>query len=182
MVAYKWDAADYARSSAGQQQWARELIAKLVLTGTERLLDLGCGDGRISAELASIVKAGSILGVDNSPEMIAMARNNYPPIMYPNLSFQLADASALPFRNEFDVIFSNAALHWVKDHKPVLKGIADSLRPGGRILLQMGGRGNAAMAVSAMDEVRSRPEWCRRFDGFELGSFLSANVSPGALT
>jgi trans-aconitate 2-methyltransferase len=168
MVAYKWDAVDYARSSAGQKLWARELIPRLALTGNECLLDLGCGDGSISAELASNLAAGSVLGVDNSPEMVTLAKNHYPPLEFPNLRFRLADASTLPFQNEFDVIFSNAALHWVKNHSPVLEGIADSLKPGGRVLLQMGGSGNAAMAIAAMDKVRSRLEWCGGFNGFEF--------------
>ena len=168
MTAYQWDAVEYAKSSAGQQQWAHELIVKLALNGNERLLDIGCGDGKISAELASDLSTGSVQGVDNSPEMIAMAKSRYPSAIHPNLRFRLADASALPFWNEFDVVFSNAVLHWVNDHGPVLKGIADSLRPGGRILLQMGGRGNAAKVIAAVDIVRSRPEWCDPFEGFEF--------------
>jgi trans-aconitate 2-methyltransferase len=167
-MAYKWDAADYARSSAGQQEWARELIAKLHLSGSERLLDIGSGDGKVSAELASSLTTGSVLGVDNSPEMIALAETRFSPMKYPNLRFRLTDAVALPFRNEFDVVFSNATLHWVIDHAPVLKGIAASLKPGGRTLLQMGGRGNAAAVVSAMDKVRAKPEWSSRFEGFQF--------------
>jgi trans-aconitate 2-methyltransferase len=168
MTAYKWDAAEYARSSAGQQLWARELIAKLNLAGSERLLDLGCGDGKVSAELASNLTTGSVLGVDNSPEMITLAESLFPPMKQPNLRFRLGDASALLFRNEFDVIFSNATLHWVIDHAPVLKGIAAGLKPGGRTLLQMGGRGNAAEVVKAMDAVRTRRTWRDRFEGFQF--------------
>jgi trans-aconitate 2-methyltransferase len=167
-MAYKWDAADYARSSAGQQEWARELISKLHLNGSERLLDIGSGDGKVSAELASGLTTGSVLGVDNSPEMISLAETRFPPMKYPNLRFRLADAVALPFRNEFDIVFSNATLHWVQDHAPVLKGIAASLKPGGRTLLQMGGHGNAAAVVVAMDKVRAKPEWSDRFDGFQF--------------
>ncbi|HTX92984.1 MAG TPA: methyltransferase domain-containing protein [Anaerolineales bacterium] len=168
MTAYKWDAAEYARSSTGQLGWARELIAKLDLQGGERILDIGCGDGKVSAELASGLATGSVLGVDNSPEMVALAETVFPPMKHPNLRFRLADAVALPFRNEFDVVFSNATLHWVLDHAPVLEGIAGSLKPGGRILIQMGGRGNAAAVVAASDIVRARPEWRDSFAGFQF--------------
>jgi trans-aconitate 2-methyltransferase len=163
-----WNAEDYARSSAGQQKWARELIAKLHLQGNERLLDIGCGDGKVTAEIASYLPRGTVLGVDSSPEMISLAQSLYPTVDYPNLCFQLADASALNFDNEFDVVFSNATLHWVLDHRPVLKGIARSLTPNGKVLLQMGGRGNAARVAEAMDEVCSRPEWRERFAGFQF--------------
>jgi trans-aconitate 2-methyltransferase len=168
VTAYRWDAADYARSSSGQQVWARELIAKLALQGGERVLDLGSGDGKVSAELAAGLTTGSVLGVDNSPEMVAQAEAAYPPMKHPNLRFRILDARALPFRNEFDVIFSNATLHWVIDHTPVLHGISTGLKPGGRILLQMGGRGNAAAVVAAMDIVRERARWRSRFEEFEF--------------
>ena len=163
-----WNAEDYARSSAGQQKWARELIAKLHLQGDERLLDIGCGDGKVTAEIASNLPRGSVLGVDSSPEMISLAGTLYPSTEYANMRFLLADASALNFDNEFDVVFSNATLHWVLDHRPVLKGIARSLKPNGKVLLQMGGRGNAARVVEIMNEVCAKPEWRKGFVGFQF--------------
>ena len=163
-----WNAEDYARSSSGQQKWARELIAKLHLQGDERLLDIGCGDGKVTAEIASTLPHGSVLGVDSSPEMISLAETLYPPTEFSNIRFQLEDASALNFDHEFDVVFSNATLHWVLDQRPVLKGIAGSLKPNGKVLLQMGGRGNAAAVAKVMDEVCARPEWRERFVGFEF--------------
>jgi trans-aconitate methyltransferase len=180
----KWDAADYAKSSSAQQKWARELIAKLNLTSSERVLDLGCGDGKVTAELAAL--AASVVGVDNSPEMVALAESTH---QAANLRFLQADARSLPFTDEFDVVFSNATLHWVKDHTPVLAGIRRALTPGGRILLQMGGYGNAAQVVTAVDEVRSRPQWATYFDGFEFpygfyapeeyhGWLLEAGLTP----
>jgi trans-aconitate 2-methyltransferase len=166
MPACTWDAADYAESSAGQQQWARELIAKLGLRGTERLLDVGCGDGKVTAEIAADLPGGSVLGVDNSPSMIDLAGRRFPPETHPNLRFQLEDAGRLPFRDEFDVVFSNATLHWLVDHHPVLRGIRRSLRPGGKALLQMGGRGNAADVLEVVDRIRATDEWRRHFEGF----------------
>jgi trans-aconitate 2-methyltransferase len=167
-MAYSWDAADYARSSSVQQVWAKELIAKLKLQGNEAVLDIGCGDGKVTAEIASLVPEGSVVGVDKSPAMVSQAVNGYPSSLHSNLRFQICDAAELPFDNEFDVIFSNATLHWLVDHRPALKGIQRSLKANGRILLQMGGQGNAARVVEAMDLVRNRPEWSSYFANFEF--------------
>ena len=168
MAAYQWNAADYAQSSSAQQLWARELIAKLHLQGHERVLDLGCGDGKVSAEIAASLPRGAVVGVDNSPAMIALAQASYPAARWPNLTFQLAEAAALPFAAEFDVVFSNATLHWVLDHAPVLRGISRSLRPGGTLLLQMGGRGNALGVIAAVEQVGAREAWRPYFEAMRF--------------
>jgi trans-aconitate methyltransferase len=168
MSSYNWNADEYARHSKAQQVWARELIAKLDLQGSENILDIGCGDGKVTAEIAQAIPNGSILGVDNSSSMIELAQNKYPPDHYPNLNFQFADARALPFSREFEIVFSNAALHWVRDHRPVLAGVYRSLRPNGRILLQMGGRGNASDILSILDDMISKSIWAGYFNGFDF--------------
>lgn len=160
-----WNPLDYAQNSAVQQSWARELIAKLHLGGDERVLDIGCGDGKVTAEIAAAVPQGSVLGVDNSPDMIGYAKAAYE---RGNLRFTVADAAALPFGPEFHVIFSNACLHWVYDHRPVLAGIRRALRPGGRILLQMGGKGNASGTMAAVQETMASPQWAAHFSGFSF--------------
>jgi trans-aconitate methyltransferase len=93
----KWNAADYAANSAAQQIWARELIAQLHLRGDERILDVGCGDGKVTAELARAVPKGLAAGIDASPEMIRFARNTFPPGKHPNLEFQVMDAREISF-------------------------------------------------------------------------------------
>ena len=147
----QWNALDYEKNSSQQQLWARELIAKLHLKGDENVLDVGCGDGKVTAEIAARLPRGSVLGVDKSSGMITLASQRHAPEAHPNLRFQVEDASRLPFQAQFTLIFSNAALHWVSDHRPVLQGIARSLIPGGRILLQMGGQGNAVHIREAID-------------------------------
>src|SRR5689334_19838215 len=109
----EWDPEDYAKNSAAQLGWARELIARLQLRGDEALLDIGCGDGKVTAELAGAVPRGFVLGVDSSPAFVAYAREHYPATSYPNLAFAHMDARALAHERSFDAIFSNAALHWV---------------------------------------------------------------------
>lgn len=158
-----WNALDYASNSSAQQIWARELICRLHLRGDERVLDIGCGDGKVTAEIAVAVPRGSAVGVDNSADMIAHASAHH---QSGNCRFQIADASALPFSSEFDVIFSNACLHWIYDHRPVLAGIRRALRPGGRVLLQMGGKGNAADVLAIVTELMSSPRWRQHFTNF----------------
>ena len=163
---YNWDPKEYARSSSVQQKWAMELIQKLNLKGLEKILDIGCGDGKVTAELSSYLPNGHILGIDNSNEMIELAIKNHDKSKYPNLEFQAEDARDLPFEDEFDVIFSNAALHWIIDHRPVLKGIYKALKKDGRTLLQMGGKGNASDILDIVNELIISKKWNNYFQNF----------------
>jgi len=168
MNTYSWNAKDYERNSQAQQKWARELIANLNLAGAEDILDLGCGDGKITAEIARLVGDGSVVGVDNSRQMIDLAKEKYSQNQHPNLSFQVMDASDLSFEECFDVIFSNAVLHWVKNHKPVIEGLYKSLRVGGKILLRMGGKGDAEGILSTMNDLKTSHKWAQYFTEFEF--------------
>jgi trans-aconitate 2-methyltransferase len=155
----EWNPADYHAHSSAQQLWARELIAKLTLQPHEHVLDIGCGDGKVTAEIAGLLPAGRVVGIDSSAEMIRFARLEFPTVRCPNLRFEIADARDLNFTAEFDAVFSNAALHWIVDHRPVLAGIARALRPCGRLLLQMGGKGNAEDILSILDILRETDKW-----------------------
>jgi trans-aconitate methyltransferase len=151
----KWNAADYAANSVVQQTWARELIAKLDLRGDEHILDVGCGDGKVTAEIARAVPRGSVGGIDTSPQMIAFAKKAFPAKKFPNLKFQVMDARKIKFARQFDVIFSNAALHWVDDHEKMLRGAAAVLKSGGRLVVSCGGKGNAQdVFVALRPEIR----------------------------
>jgi trans-aconitate 2-methyltransferase len=165
---FTWNAADYARSSSSQQQWAQELIAKLRLNGNERVLDIGCGDGKVTARIAACVPLGSVTGIDNSPEMCRFARKHFPNTICKNLTFVRMDACHLDFIEEFDIVFSNAALHWIFDHQSLLTGIANGLRTGGRLLVQMGGKGNAATVFEALAVMLANSRWARYYDGFSF--------------
>jgi trans-aconitate 2-methyltransferase len=162
----KWNAEDYAKNSSAQLQWARELILKLPLQGHESVLDIGCGDGKVSAQLALSVKNGNVVGIDQSEDMIGRATEMFPSDKYPNLSFLRMDATDIQLPWRFDIAFSNATLHWVKDHLTVLRGVRSCLKAGGRILLQMGGRGNAADVFLAIETVIRSPQWAQHFRAF----------------
>jgi trans-aconitate 2-methyltransferase len=163
---HKWDPADYQKSSSAQYNWAMALIADLLLEGDERILDIGCGDGRITAHLASLVPSGSVLGIDLSPDMIGFAAGKYADQQ--NLSFQVGNASELRFAGEFDLVVSFACLHWIFDHLSVLKAVRQSLVPGGRFLMQCGGRGNAARILDLTGDIAASPSWKEYFSGFSF--------------
>lgn len=163
---YKWNAKDYAKNSSAQFQWADELMTRLNLSGTESVLDIGCGDGKITAKLASKLPFGHVTGIDSSSEMIRLARRNFPGTHHSNLTFEQQDARNFSPAFPVDIIFSNAALHWVIDHRPVLACMHAALNPGGRILLQMGGKGNAADFITIVDSLTARRPWKPYFDGF----------------
>ena len=158
-IGYNWNAQDYAKNSQNQFQWAQELIPKLKLKGTEALLDIGCGDGKITAELARCLPKGRVVGVDSSEKMIDLANKAFPQKDYPNLCFQVIDARKLTFESEFDIVFSNAALHWIVDQKAALAGVQRSLKPGGRLLFQMAGKGNAKDILSLINELMTVEPW-----------------------
>ena len=88
----EWNAAEYSRRSSLQEAMAQEVLALLDLKDSERILDVGCGDGKITAEIASRVPRGSVVGVDPSGEMISFAQSHFGPVTRPNLRFQVADA------------------------------------------------------------------------------------------
>ena len=105
-----WNAADYAANSVVQQTWARELIARLKLRGGEHVLDVGCGDGKITAEIARAVPRGFVAGIDASAEMIGFARQSFPPSQIPNLQFQICDARKINMPNSSRVSRRSAGL------------------------------------------------------------------------
>lgn len=152
---YLWDAQDYAENSTNQYQWAEELIPKLNLTGNETVLDIGCGDGKVTALLATYLPHGKVVGIDSSEEMVTLARKSFPQDKHDNLAFLRMDARELTFREQFDVAFSSASLHWIIDHQTVLAGVKESLDTHGRLLFQMAGKGNAQEIIAVLQEMIS---------------------------
>src|SRR6266568_108225 len=143
--------------------WGRELHARLALEGSETVFDLGCGDGRLTAELAGRVPIGKVIGLDADPDMIAFARRSS---ARDNVLFVEGDIRTFSFTERAGRIISTACLHWVPEHEVVLRRCREHLAPGGRILFQMGGRGNCAGILAAGAEVAAEPRWSAHLDPF----------------
>jgi trans-aconitate methyltransferase len=140
-----WDTELYESRHSFVWQYGEGLIDMLAAKPGERILDLGCGTGQLTAKIADA--GASVLGLDASPDMIGQARQNYP-----RLPFKLEDAAAMKFESEFDAVFSNAALHWMLDAAAVARNIARALKPGGRFVAELGGHGNIGQIVSSIEK------------------------------
>lgn len=170
----KWNAAAYAANSVVQQSWARELIARLNLRGDEHVLDVGCGDGKITAEIARALPRGSVVGTDASAEMIGYARKTFSSAKNPNLEFHVMDAREIKFARPFDLVFSNAALHWVDDHEAILQGTSAVLKSGGRLVVSCGGKGNAHDVFLALRPEMRLKRWRDFFRKMPMPYFFYA--------
>lgn len=162
----EWNADDYAHQSSLQLAMANEQLRSLTLRGDERVLDVGCGDGKITAQIAERVPAGSVIGVDPSKDMIAFASNHFPPQSHPNLRFEVADARRLPFPNEFDLVVTFNALHWVPEQEMAWRSIHAALKAGGRVIGRMVSEGSRKSLEDVLEETRQQPRWEKYFGGF----------------
>lgn len=165
---YEFDARKYEKASAHQKEWGIRIIGELELNGDERVLDLGCGDGTLTAQLAERVPAGRVVGVDASEAMVELAKQKESA----NLRFRLQDINALDYSDEFDLVFSNATLHWVKDHPRLLGGTFRALKSGGAARFNFAGDGNCEAFFKVVREVMGRPGFRRYFAGFEWPWFM----------
>ena len=150
-----WNANLYDAKHDFVWKYGADLLPLLAPESGERILDIGCGTGHLTAQIAE--SGAQVVGVDRSPEMASAARS-----AYPNLQFEVADARKLPYRAEFDAVFSNATLHWIPESELVIQSVWNALRPGGRFVAEFGGKGNIAKMKSAFDralaELQPKPQ------------------------
>jgi len=142
----KWNAELYDQKHAFVFQFGENLVELLDVKADERILDLGCGTGYLTDQIQKL--GANVVGIDASPEMIEQAKGNYT-----DVRFAVADASNFHFDQPFDAVFSNAVLHWVQDQDSMMKCVYDSLRPGGRFVAEMGGKGNVEKLIAATKKV-----------------------------
>jgi trans-aconitate methyltransferase len=150
-----WDAALYDGKHAFVWRHGAALLDLLAPRPGERVLDLGCGTGHLTAAVAAT--GASVIGLDNSEEMLARARS-----AHPNLEFVFGDARDFSFAEPFDAVLSNAVLHWVRPPEAVATRVSAALRPGGRFVAEFGGRGNVRAVVAALRAAAARlglPPW-----------------------
>ena len=152
-----WDPAAYGENAGFVPGLAGGVLEWLDAKAAEHILDLGCGDGQLTKRLGTT--GASVVGVDASPEMVAAARER-------GVAADVGDAEALPYaRNTFDAVFSNAALHWVRDQDAMMAEVRRVLKPGGRFVAEMGGHGNIAAIRVALMAVLVRHGLGDREDG-----------------
>ncbi|MEE9606471.1 MAG: class I SAM-dependent methyltransferase [Myxococcota bacterium] len=137
----RWDPARYARNARFVSELGAPVVDLLDPQPGERLLDLGCGDGALTREL--MARGCRVLGIDSSPEQVAAARRQ-------GLDARVGDAAELAFDGEFDAVFSNAALHWVRRADEAIAGVHAALVPGGRFVGEFGGAGNVSAIREAL--------------------------------
>jgi len=162
----EWDADGYSRVAALQAAMAGEALALIKFKGNERVLDLGCGSGKITAQLASRLQNGSIVGIDSSAEMTAFAEKAFPSSTWPNLRFQQADIRKLDFHEEFDLVVSFNALHWIPDQEYALGRVRAAMRQHATAQLRLVPKGKRKSLEDVIEETRQSPRWARYFGGF----------------
>ncbi len=138
-----WDTELYEGRFSFVWQFGEDLIKLLAPAASERILDIGCGTGHLTQKIAD--SGAVVTGLDADPAMIAQAR-----IHYPGLTFRLADVRSFTVDEPVDAIFSNAALHWVKDADAAAASMAQALKPGGRLVVEFGGRENTAKVMAGV--------------------------------
>ena len=159
----EWNASEYARISQLQATMAEEALALLDLRGTEQVLDIGCGNGKTTAKVAARVPQGIVIGVDASADMIASATSNN---QHPNLQFAVADARHLPYQQEFDLVVSFNALHWISEQALALESIRKALKTDGRAQLRLVPKGKRKSLEDVIEETRLSSRWSDYFNSF----------------
>ncbi len=138
----EWNSALYDKKHDFVAEYGKGLLEFVPKNSGQAILDLGCGTGILTVQLADL--CNKIVGVDSSQSMIGKAKEKFG-----NIKFMVCDALALPFENEFDVVFSNAVFHWISDHDALLKNIHKALKPQGLLVCEFGASGNIAVIENA---------------------------------
>ena len=138
----EWNPDFYKNKHDFVAEYGKSLLAYVPENPGQNILDLGCGIGTLTAEL--LKKSPSVTGLDSSPDMIAKARQ-----LYPDMDFRVLDARRMPWRDWFDIVFSNAAFHWIPDQEALLKAVSRVLKPQGRLICEFGARGNIRHIMEA---------------------------------
>lgn len=168
MKTYEFDGEKYKAASSHQKEWGTSLISRLSLRGDEKILDLGCGDGTLTEQLSLLVPDGKVLGIDASMGMIKTAKK----LSGDNLEFVQMDINNLDYSDEFDIIYSNAALHWVKDHHRLLRNSYKALKTDGIILWEFGSEGNTVNFLEVIQRNITDNEYKDYFKNFEFPWFF----------
>lgn len=168
-MSFEFDGEKYKKASSHQKEWANKILSELSFNGSETILDLGCGDGTITNQLAEMVPAGKVVGIDASEGMITTALKYKKST---NVHFEQKDINEISYTDEFDCIFSNATLHWVKDHKLLLKNIFKALKNNGTLRLNFAADGNCSHFFKVIQQAIDEDDYCQYFKGYSWPWFM----------
>jgi trans-aconitate 2-methyltransferase len=157
-----WDATSYERMSAPLEAMGREVLDRLDLRGDERVLDAGCGTGRVTAALLERLPQGEVVAVDGSPAMVEAARER----LGGEVDLRVADLLELELDRPVDAVLSTATFHWIADHERLFARLREVLKPGGRLVAQCGGAGNIAALAAAAERVGEREPFAAALAGW----------------
>jgi trans-aconitate 2-methyltransferase len=158
-----WEASAYDRLADPQEEWAREVVARLALNGDETVLDAGCGSGRITRLLLERLPAGRVIGIDGSAAMVEQAGAAIGED--PRVDLRVGDLLELELDEPVDAVFSNAAFHWILNHERLFARLHAGLRPGGVLEAQCGGEGNVAEWERAVEAIIGDERFVAYFRG-----------------
>ncbi len=162
-VPHEFDGKKYRQASKHQKEWGSKIISELKLKGNESVLDLGCGDGILTKQIAELIPKGKVLGIDSSEGMISTAKE----LEAKNISFQKMDIDSINFSHQFDLIFSNATLHWIKDHNRLLNNCYKALKDNGIIRFNFASNGNCSNFLKVIKETISSKKYRKYFNSFK---------------
>lgn len=173
----EWDTSLYDGKHSFVWKYGEEVIDLLAPGRGERILDLGCGTGHLTSRIAAA--GAEVVGVDKSSAMVDSAKKNYP-----ELKFIQSDATTLSFNSEFDAVFSNATIHWVKDQRALASAIWRALKPHGRLVAEFGGKGNLKAVREALKRAMIAASHQTDYDGLEryyptIGEYATLLESAG---
>lgn len=166
---FEFDGEKYKKASSHQKEWANKILDEFHFNGEETILDLGCGDGTITNQLAEMVPQGSVVGIDASEGMIKTALGGP---KKQNTIFALRDINEIKYINKFDLIFSNATLHWVKDHKQLLKNVFKALKGNGIIRFNFAADGNCSYFFKVIKQAMAEDNYSNYFNEFSWPWFM----------
>jgi trans-aconitate 2-methyltransferase len=173
-----WDGTTYDRISAPQQAWGREVLERLPLRGDERVLDAGCGSGRVTEILVERLLRGRVVAVDASPSMVEAARER----LGEQVDVRVMDLLDLELDEPVDAILSTATFHWIADHERLFERLHATLREGGRLVAQCGGEGNVRRTREAAQAVSAQEPFAEHMAGWDgPWNFSSAELAQERL-
>lgn len=178
----EWNATAYHRVAGPQTEWGRRVLSRLTVRGDERVIDAGCGTGRLTGELMESLPNGRLIAIDRSWNMLITARANLRPTFGSRIAYAQVELPRLPFREWADLVFSTATFHWVRDHAALFRAIFEALRSGGRLFAQCGGGPNLAAAHRLAETVMHAEPFASYFaDWTGIWEFATPEITAARL-